>query len=449
MRRAALRSGRTLRALGWALVLAAPVLARAAANGGAVTYTPAELAAIQRHTATGTKPPPDPTDHVADDPRAAAFGQYLFFDRRLSIDDKFSCASCHQPARAFTDGRRFGKAIGTDPRNTPTLIDAADGHWFFRDGRADTMWSQSLDVMENPLELGNNRLHLAHTIYSVPDLRRAYESIFGALPPLADKARFPADATPEAPAHSAEARAWRQMSAADRTAVNRVFSNVGKVLEAYERKLIVRDSPFDRYAAALRSGDAAGLRLLSPAAQRGLKLFDGSARCELCHSGKDFTDDAFHNVGLPELPGEAPDSGREQGIRKLLASPFNAAGPYSDAPHGQLAQRLQFLPAPKSMRGAFKTPTLRNVALTGPYFHDGRFKTLKQVITFYADGPPKGAKLMGTREGTLALIPHLTPAQIDDLVAFLESLDSAPLPAALTKPPAHPWPAAAPPPATR
>lgn len=447
MRRAARRSGRALRPLACAALLAAPALTRAAPAGGMVTYTPAELAAIQRHTAASTRPPPDPTDRVADNPRAAAFGQYLFFDRRLSIDDRFSCASCHQPAHAFTDGRRFGKAIGVDPRNTPTLLNAADGHWFFLDGRADSMWSQALDVIENPLELGNNRLHLAHTIYSVPDLRRAYESIFGALPPLADTARFPADGTPAAPAHSAEARAWQRMNAADRTAVNRVFSNVGKALEAYERRLIVRDSAFDRYAAALADGNAAGLKALSPAAQRGLKLFVGSARCELCHSGKDFTDDAFHNVGLPELRGEAPDSGREKGIRELLSSAFNAAGAYSDAPHGRLAQRLQFLPAPKSMRGAFKTPTLRNVALTAPYFHDGRFETLKQVVAFYAEGPPKNAKLMGTREGTLALIPHLTPAQIDDLVAFLESLDGAPLPAALTKPPAHPWPAAAPPPA--
>lgn len=443
--RAVQRSGHALRALAWLLVFAAPVRTWAAPNGGSVNFTPANLAAIQRHTATSTRPPPDPTDRVANDPRAAALGQYLFFDRQLSGDDKFSCSSCHQPAHAFTDRRRFGKAIGTDARNTPTVLNAADNHWFFLDGRADTMWSQSLDVIENPLELGNDRTHLAHTVYSDRELRRAYVSIFGPMPPLSDMARFPEHATPAAPASSAKARAWRHMSPADRVSVNRVFSNIGKAIEAYERRLIVRDSPFDRYAAALHSGNRAGLKLLSPAAQRGLKLFVGRARCELCHSGKDFTDDAFHNLGLPELSGEAPDIGREVGIRELLKSAFNAAGRYSDAPHGRLAQRLQFLPSPKSMRGAFKTPTLRNVALTAPYVHDGRFATLSQVLEFYAKGPPKGAKLIGTREGTLALIPHLTATQIDDLVAFLETLNSAPLPHALTTAPVHPWPKGSPP----
>lgn len=440
------RRGVKLRWLAWLVLLAVPALTVARLHVAAVSYTPAELAAIQRHTAPGTKPPPDPTNRVADNPRAAALGQYLFFDRQVSGNNRFSCSSCHQPARAYTDGRRFGKAIGTDSRNTPTLINAADFHWFFLAGRADSMWSQALDVIENPLELGNDRLHLAHTIYSDPELRRAYQSIFGPMPPLSDLRRFPAHATPTAPKGSADARAWKNMTAADRKAVNRVFSNVGKALEAYERRLISRDSPFDRFARGLVTHNAASRKLLSPAAQRGLKLFVGSAHCDLCHSGKDFTDDAFHNIGLPELPGEKPDLGRELGIIKVLKNPFNAAGAFSDAPHGQLAQRLNFLPSPKSMRGAFKTPTLRNVALTAPYLHDGRFKTLEQVVEFYAKGPPKNAKFIGKREGTLNLIPHLTPVQVNDLVAFLNSLNSAPLPASLTKPPAYPWPASAPPP---
>lgn len=436
---------RALRATACALILIAPTLAWAARNGTPVTFTPAELAAIQRHTTTSDKAPPDPTDHVADNPRAAAFGQYLFFDRQLSINGKFSCASCHQPKHAFTDGRRFGKALGVDSRNTPTLLNAADNHWFFLDGRAGTMWSQALDVLENPRELGNDRLHLAHTIYSNAELRRAYQSIFGQLPSLSNMARFPAHGTPKAPKNSAKFQAWQRMSPADRKAINRVFANVGKVIEAYERKLIRRGSLFDRYAKALRTNNMTDLKFMPPAAQRGLKLFVGKAHCDLCHSGKDFTDGAFHNIGLPKLAGESVDTGREQGIRTLLNDPFNAAGAYSDAPHSQTAQRLAFLPQPKSMRGAFKTPTLRNVARTAPYFHDGRFATLKQVINFYARGTTDGAKLIGKRERTLELIPHLTSAQVKDIAAFLKTLNSRPLPSALTKPPAHPWPGSAPP----
>jgi cytochrome c peroxidase len=175
----------------------------------------------------------------------------------------------------------------------------------------------------------------------------------------------------------------------------------------------------------LRTGDVIGQTVLSPAAKRGLKLFVAAGQCELCHSGPNFTDGQFHNVGLPILAAAEVDDGRESGIASLLSNPFNAAGRYSDQPGGQTAQRLKFLPSPETMRGAFKTPTLRNVALTGPYFHDGRFDTLEQVVKVYADGKAgTGGRTVGTREGTLDLIPQLTSAEITDLVAFLRTLNS-------------------------
>ena len=170
------------------------------------------------------------------------------------------------------------------------------------------------------------------------------------------------------------------------------------------------------------------------------KLFVGRGRCELCHSGPDFTDGEFHNVGLPVLAGLAADRGRAQGIRELKTNPFNAAGRYSDRPHGEKAKRLAFLPTPtKDVLGAFKTPSLRNVARTAPYLHDGRFATLRQVVQFYADGRKAShGRLIGEREGTLDLIAHFTPSEVADLVAFLKTLNSAPLPPALTEQPAHP-----------
>jgi cytochrome c peroxidase len=221
--------------------------------------------------------------------------------------------------------------------------------------------------------------------------------------------------------------------------VNRVVSNVGKAIEAYERKLVSRDSPFDRYVAALTAHNPAGLAVLSPAAKRGLALFVGPAHCDLCHSGPAFTDSEFHDIGLPLRPGEAPDPGRAQGIGDLEASPFNGAGKYSDAPTGKAKQRLEFLPPPDSQLGKFKTPTLRNVARTGPYMHDGRFATLQEVVHFYAEGKEaEKGRIVGEREPTLEVIPHLAPTQVSDLVAFLESLSGAPLTPALTRQPASP-----------
>ncbi len=272
-----------------------------------------------------------------------------------------------------------------------------------------------------------------------PDLHRAYESIFGTSPPLSDMRRFPAFARPTALPKSAALQAWQHMSDSDRDAVNRLFSNIGKAIAAYERRLIGRNSPFDRYAAALRTGDTAGQALLSPAAKRGLKLFIGRGQCELCHSGPDFSDGEFHNVGLPVVDAAAPDVGREDGILQLAANPFNAAGRYSDRRDGTTAKRLAFLPAPVSMRGAFKTPTLRNVARTAPYLHDGRFNTLEQVVQLYADGKAaRHGEFVGDREGTLDLIPHFTQGEVADLVAFLDTLDSAPLPSTLTRQPPSP-----------
>src|SRR4029077_12353158 len=166
---------------------------------------------------------------------AAALGQFLFFDTRFSANSKVSCATCHQPARGFSDGQPLETALGRGTRNTPTLLNAAFNHWFFWDGRADSLWSQALQPLENPREVGGDRLHIAHLIAGDERLSAAYQRVFGKLPPLADTARFPAHARPDPDPQSAAARAWQAMEPADRTEVNRVFSNLGKAIEAYER----------------------------------------------------------------------------------------------------------------------------------------------------------------------------------------------------------------------
>jgi len=136
-------------------------------------------------------------------------------------------------------------------------------------------------VIENPGEFGGDRLAVAHAIYNDQGVRRAYEAVFDSLPPLSNLKLFPAHARPNAPEGSVAARAWATMSDTDRDAANRVFSNVGKAIAAYERHLVSYGSPFDRYAKALRTGNESGQAQLSLAAKRGLKLFVGRGHCAL------------------------------------------------------------------------------------------------------------------------------------------------------------------------
>lgn len=401
-------------------------------------YTADELARIYRRSPLGELPPA-PTNNAADSAPAAALGQFLFFDTRLSANGEVSCATCHQPARGFSDGQALAKGLAFDTRNTPSLLNVAFNHWFFWDGRADSLWSQALTPLENPREIGSDRLHIAHRVAADAALGAAYERVFGKLPVLTDSARFPPHARPDPDPRSAMARAWQAMAPSDRTAINRVFSNLGKAIEAYERQLISGPSPFDTYVEGLRTGDPAKQGALSPAAARGLKLFVGAAHCAACHTGPSLSDGEFHNLGLPLLPGEAPDRGRADGIPLVRADIFNAAGPFTDDPAGTARRRLRFLPPPQSQLGAFKTPSLRNVALTAPYMHDGRFATLPQVLEFYARGKAAShGRLVGARDVILNLVPHLTAAQSADLVAFLMALTGGPPPPALTEPPPEP-----------
>jgi cytochrome c peroxidase len=393
----------TVALLGGLLTVITTCRAELPPTGDQALFTPEELTAIYRHSPLGPLPG-DPTDRVADDPRAAALGQFLFFDPRLSANGKISCATCHQASHAFTDGKPVATGVGPGTRNSPTIINAAYNQWYFLDGRSDSLWSQALQPIENPAEMGSDRLHSVLLVAQDPALRRSYEQVFGPL---------------------------------DRHAVDRTFANIGKAIEAYERRLVSRPAPFDRYVAALKIGDRLQQRMLSPAAKRGLKLFVGSAHCDLCHSGPAFTDGQFHNLGL----APPQDTGRAAGIRLLRADPFNSVGTFSDAPYESRGRdRLTFLPDPDTQLGAFKTPSLREVSRTTPYMHDGRFNDLTQVMSFYADDDlsrHRGA-ITGQREGTLDLVPHLTHAQQLDLVAFLRTLTGSALPAELTRAPARP-----------
>lgn len=400
-----------------------------------VRFTEEERRKILQHFPL-PPPPSDPTNRVADDPAAVEFGHALFFDARLSPDGEFSCASCHDAAKGLTDGKPLAEGVGKGTRSAPTLWNVAYNRWYFWDGRSDSLWAQVVHPIESPVEMNSSRLRVAHLVHNDAKYRRRYESLFGDMPPLSDAARFPPDAkpVPENPNDPANT-AWTSMSAGDRNEVNRVLINIAKAIAAYERRLVSRHSPFDRFAEGLAAGDAEKLAALSPSAQRGLRLFVGSANCRLCHSGPNFSDGEFHNVRVPPHPdGRRDDPGRHEGAELVRDDPFNARGAFSDARTGPAADKIDFLANTAENWGRFKTPTLRNVALTAPYMHQGQFATLREVLEYYST--LEEALPPGHHETETILEPlMLSDRQIADLEAFLRSLTDESIDPALLRPP--------------
>ena len=346
-------------------------------------------------------PPPNPTNRFADDPMAAELGQRFFFDFRFSKHGTIACSTCHSPFYAFADIESTSFATDRGTRNTPTVLNAAYNEWQLWDGRSETMWAQALFALEGEGEMAGTRLQYAHIINQ--HYKAEYEAIFGPLPELEDSNRFPPNGKPGDPT-------FDNMSEADQIAVNTIFSNIGKSIEAYQRLLITPDAPFDRYVAGNETA-------ISPEAKNGLKIFVGKGKCVDCHNTPRFTDNKFHNIGVPE--GLTEDKGRFQGIPKLLNNMFNSAGIYSDSTT-ESEQMLNLMEAKPEDQGAFRTPTLRNVAITAPYLHTGEFPTLMSVIEFKNDA--------GFTSGLpgMPAVPMeplgLSEQELNDLIAFLETL---------------------------
>lgn len=331
--------------------------------------------------------PADPSNAVADDPRAAELGQHLFYDMRLSSSGQFSCSSCHRPELRFSDGLQQARAQGTTLRHTPSIVGSAYSPWQYWDGRKDSQWSQALAPLEDPQEQGSNRVRLLRLVHDDAFYRARYEALFGALPGLQDRARFPDDAGP-VPARPEWQAAWLGMSEDDRRLVDRAFSNLGKALAAYERRLQPAAARFDDYVAALDAGDEdRAASLLTRDERRGLRLFIGAARCIDCHNGPLFTNHEFHNTGLLPLPGELPDQGRRRALALLQADPFSCSGAFSDAAPGACME-LRYMRSGIELLGALRTPSLRNAGDTAPYMHQGQLGTLQEVLRHYNAAAP-------------------------------------------------------------
>jgi len=347
--------------------------------------------------------PPDASNAYADDPKAAAFGQQLFFAEDLTPSPRaVSCSGCHAPELLFQDGRDQPSAgVGSGVRNVPSIVLTPEQRWQFWDGRADVSWGQAVVPFEDATEFASSRLFVVHAV--AEHYASDYQNVFGALPDVSDTQRFPAQAKPGD-------AAWEAMRPEDQRSVNRIFANLGKALSAYERSLRPKPNALDRYAAGETTA-------LSDDEKAGLAAFV-SAGCVQCHYGPRLTDDSFHVLGFPTgRPDRSADLGRSSVIDSLAALTFSRYGEYSDDPSVQRPT----VEARSSLLGAFKTPGLRGVALTIPYGHGGSFGGLVSVIEAHrTPSVPVGSKLsVGEREPWLAAFdPQLIPR----IVTFLKAL---------------------------
>jgi cytochrome c peroxidase len=315
-------------------------------------------------------------------PAAVALGQKLFFDARLSGDGTVACATCHDPARAFTDGRPQSIGIHgrVGQRNSPTVLNALYNKTQFWDGRVNTLEQQAALPITNPFEMG------------APSVDAAVAKIAG------DKDY-----------------ATQFMQAFGR-GVNE--QDMLRAIATYERTLVSFDSPFDHFVA----GDQ---NAISESAKRGWGLFNSKARCNLCHALEDnkidvaaMSDNDFHNIGVSIIQHRVVPLA-------LQAEQQLASGHLQDIDRAAIESDMsalgRFLVTHKeSDLASFKTPDIRNAMVTAPYFHDGSAATLWDVVDHYNKGAGLQDPWLDTDIHPLAL----TEPEIDDLVAFMASLTS-------------------------
>ena len=325
--------------------------------------------------------PPDPSNRVADDPRAVALGRAFFSDPRFSADGTVSCASCHLSDRQFQDNLPLGRGIGTTARRTMPIAGMAYSPFLFWDGRKDSLWSQALGPMESPVEHGGDRTQFAHIIAEA--YRAPYEALFG---PLPDLDHLPSRAGPVANIDASAA--WQMMPEQHRRAVSEVFANIGKSIAAFERTIQPTPTRFDAYIKALPSGTAKDILTKDEIA--GLRLFIGKGECVNCHNGPLLSDTHFHNTGVAAAPGAPTDVGRAAGVQLVRDDPFNCLGDFSDAASEDCTELRFMTVGSPDEPGAFKTPSLRGVTTRAPYMHAGQIATLDAVLQHYqtaSDGP--------------------------------------------------------------
>ena len=379
-------------------------------------WTEVELVTL-RTLWIGSLPPlePDPSNQYGDNLAAAEFGKKLFFDTRFSSNGEVACATCHVPEKGFQDGLPLAQGVGTTNRRAMPIAGTAYSPWMFWDGRKDSHWAQALGPLESAVEHGGNRTFYAHLIDE--HFRAEYEAIFGELPDLSNQSRFPEAA---GPVEDESARAaWEAMSPADQETITQIYVNMGKAIAAYERQIMPTASRFDIYVQAALENDKKTMNsTLTTEELEGLRLFIGPANCTRCHNGPLFTDNSFHNTGVPAVESLPEDTGREQGAQNVLVDEFNCLSQYSDAEPDQCDELNFMVSEGHELTRAFKAPSLRNVTSRAPYMHAGQFTTLEAVLDHYNTAPAAP-----TGHSELEQL-NFSETQMNAIIAFLYTLNS-------------------------
>ena len=272
-------------------------------------------------------------------------GKMLYFDPRLSGSNWISCATCHNPALGFSDSlpRAIGNGQNELGRHSPTIINSGYFKFQFWDGRAATLEEQAVGPIQAAGEMDQNMPDLIKELNGIPGYVSMFKEVFGS-----------SGITSE---------------------------NIGKAIATFERTVVSKNAPYDRYWA----GDKSAMR---SSAVNGMNLFFGKARCSICHNGPAFTDNQFHNIGIKQHGPWKEDLGR-----------FNVTRDSSD-------------------KGEFKTPGLRHISRTAPYMHDGSEATLEDVVDFYN----RGGDVVENKSSLISPL-GLSPGEKKDLVEFMKALE--------------------------
>jgi len=349
-------------------------------------FTDAETRAILRHGPWPAPWSPDPSNRISGKAEAIELGEHLFFDPRLSPSGKVLCATCHAPFSGWQDGRARAFGLQEVDRNTQSLFNVRYQRWFGWDGAGDSLWAQSVRPILDAREMGGSAAQAAAVVRGDPELACRFRKTFGAPPPASDEA---------------------------------VLAGIGKALAAFQETLVSGRTPFDDFRDALSRGDFSSMKKYPQAAQRGLRIFVGRGNCGACHVGPAFSNGEFHDTGVPFFVKGGADAGRYGGIRKLAANPLNLLGAYNDDASGASALKTRQVDLQHRNFGEFKVPSLRNVAQSAPYMHNGSLATLADVVRHYSEIDPD--RLHSDGEAILKPL-RLSAAESADLVAFLESL---------------------------
>jgi cytochrome c peroxidase len=345
--------------------------------------TPTDLMKVLKKPPLGLPPVPVPTDYPITNEKVQ-LGKKLFFDRRLSINNTMACAMCHIPEQGFTS-HELEKAVGVEGRsmrrNSPTIYNVAYLTKLFHDGREVTLEDQIWGPLLSKNEMAMTSVgHVLKKVNSLSDYDGEFEKAFG---------------EDEANLH-----------------------NIGQALASYQRTLVSANSPFDRWYYGKEE------KAISAKAKNGFKHFMGKAHCVGCHSVTEeyalFTDNALHNTGIgyERSMGKEPEAiqmpiapGIFATVTKAHMDELGFEGPMEDIGFYEVTQD-------PDDRWKYRTPTLRNVALTGPYMHDGSIHTLREVIEFYRKGG-----VPNVTQSPMIRPLDLTDEEVDELVAFLETLN--------------------------